>query len=231
MYNIVVLDDDKEIADLITIYLKNENFNVITFYSATKALQYLKTNNPDLLLLDIMMPDIDGLSVLKEIRQTVYYPIVFITAKDNELDILNGLTVGGDGYITKPFKPLELIARVKAILRMKSIYNKQSSQQNIFTYKAMTLDFNKRKCFVSDEYIELTNTEFEILKILSNNVGTPLSSEQIFHELTGDDYYGKACNSVATHIRNIRIKINDSFEEPEYVKTIWGKGYVLEESN
>ncbi len=231
MYNIVVLDDDKEIADLITLYLKNENFNVNTFYSANIALQYLKSNSPDLLLLDIMMPDVDGISVIQEVRKNEYYPVIFITAKDSELDILNGLTVGGDGYITKPFKPLELVARIKAVLRMKMVYEKSNEEINVFKYKDMSLDYNKRKCIMSDKDIELTSTEFEILKILSENIGKALSSEEIFKELTGDDYYGKACNSVATHIRNIRIKINDSFENPEYVKTIWGKGYVLEENN
>lgn len=226
---IVVVDDDKEIADLITMYLKNENFDVVTFYESTKAIEYLAVNVPNLLLLDIMMPDVSGFDILKKVRENTYYPIVFISAKDKEMDILNGLAIGGDNYITKPFKPLELVARIKAILRMQSAYESIHPRNNIFKYKELELDYENRICRLSEKEINLTGSEYEILKILAENKGKTVKSETIFQKLTGQEYYGRACNSVATHIRNIRIKLKDSFEKPEYIQTEWGKGYAIKD--
>ncbi len=228
---IVVLDDDKEIADLITLYLRNDGFDVKTFYCPIEAMEYLKNEKPDVLIMDIMMPKIDGLTLLKSIRKTQYYPVILVSSKDDDIDILNGLTLGGDGYITKPFNPLELVARVKATLRMKSKYEEIGKKANMFCYKDLILDYEKRKCSILGETIRLTHVEFEVLKLLAINKGKPLSSEFIFQEVTGDSYYIKACNSIATHIRNIRFKLNDSFEEPQYIKTLWGEGYVIEDDN
>lgn len=231
MEKIVVVDDDKEIADLISIYFKNENFQVNTFYESKTALEHLLKDSPDILLLDIMMPEIDGFELLREVRKKTYYPIVFISAKDNQLDILNGLTLGGDSYIVKPFNPLELVARVKAILRMQSAYQVSKDLNKKFKYKDLELDYETRNCTLKGAVINLTNIEFEVLKLLSKKQGIEVDSETIFREITGDDYYNKACNSIATHIRNIRIKLGDSFEEPEYIQTVWGKGYVIKKDN
>ena len=231
MKRIVVVDDDKEIADLISIYFKNENFYVDTFYESAKALEHLTAHSPDILLLDIMMPELSGFEILTEVRKKSYFPVVFISAKDDQLDILNGLTLGGDSYIVKPFKPLELVARVKAILRMQSAYQGSKDINNKFKYKDLELYYETRKCKLKNEIVNLTNTEFEVLKLLCKNQGTQIDSETIFKEITGDCYYDKACNSIATHIRNIRIKLGDSFEEPEYIQTIWGKGYVIKKDN
>lgn len=231
MKKIVVVDDDKEIANLISIYFKNENFKVDTFYESKKALEHLLEDSPDILLLDIMMPELSGFELLNEVRKKSYYPIVFISAKDEPLDILNGLNLGGDSYIVKPFKPLELVARVKAILRMQSAYQSSKDINNKFKYKDLELDYETRKCKLKGTIINLTNTEFEVLKLLSQKQGIEVDSEVIFKEITGENYYNKACNSIATHIRNIRIKLGDSFEEPEYIQTIWGKGYVIKKDN
>lgn len=231
MRKLVVVDDDKEIADLISIYFKNDHFDVETFYEPKTALTYLLSHPPDILLLDIMMPEMNGFEILSKLRERIYFPIVFISAKDGPLDVLNGLTLGGDSYIVKPFNPLELLARVKAILRMQSAYQESNEQQNRFKYKDMVLEYDSRRCYVGEQLINLTNTEFDVLKILAKHQGEEMDAEALFQELTGENYYNKACNSIATHIRNIRIKLEDSFEEPAYIQTIWGKGYVVQKDN
>lgn len=228
MKKVVIVDDDKEIAELLSVYIKNEDFDVKTFYDGTSALEYLKCNNPDILLLDIMIPDIGGFEILAEIRKEKYYPVIFISAKDNSYDILNGLTLGGDDYIKKPFNPLEVIARIKAIFRMKNEYKKS---ENILKYKELLIDYNKRKVSIQDRLVDLTETEFKVLELLTQNLGKPLETEKIFRIITGDDYYNKGCNSIATHIRNIRLKLGDSFDDPKYIKTKWGQGYVIEDYN
>lgn len=226
----MVVDDEKEIADLIALYLKNSGYNVITFYNPLEARDYMTKNPPDLAVLDIMMPELDGLELLKEIRETHYYPIILLTAKDQELDIITGLTLGSDEYITKPFKLLELVARTNALLRRSKVYEKMNDEQD-FIYKDLVIDYNNRECFINDEKLQLTNTEYKILEILLKNCGQKVSSEDLFFKVTGESYYNKACNSIATHIRNIRIKLGDSFDNPKYIKTIWGEGYIIEREN
>lgn len=228
----MVVDDEREIADLVALYLKNSGYNVITFYNSIEARDYIMKNPPDLAVLDIMMPELDGLELLKEIRETHYYPIILLTAKDQELDIITGLTLGSDEYITKPFKPLELVARTKALLRRSKVYEKMNDRKEaIFIYKDLVIDYNNRKCFINEEKLQLTNTEYKILEILLKNCGQKIASEDLFFQVTGESYYDKACNSIATHIRNIRIKLEDSFDNPKYIKTIWGEGYIIEKEN
>lgn len=232
MEKIVVVDDEREIADLVALYLKNSGYNVITFYNSIEARDYIMKNPPDLAVLDIMMPELDGLELLKEIRETHYYPIILLTAKDQELDIITGLTLGSDEYITKPFKPLELVARTKALLRRSKVYEKMNEgKEAIFVYKDLVIDYNNRECFINEEKLQLTNTEYKILEILLKNCGQRIASEDLFFQVTGESYYDKACNSIATHIRNIRIKLRDSFDNPKYIKTIWGEGYIIEKEN
>lgn len=232
MEKIVVVDDEREIADLVALYLKNSGYDVITFYNSIEARDYIMKNPPDLAVLDIMMPELDGLELLKEIRETHYYPIILLTAKDQELDIITGLTLGSDEYITKPFKPLELVARTKALLRRSKVYEKMNDRKEaIFIYKDLVIDYNNRECFINEEKLQLTNTEYKILEILLKNYGQKIASEDLFFQVTGESYYDKACNSIATHIRNIRIKLEDSFDNPKYIKTIWGEGYIIEKEN
>lgn len=232
MEKVVVVDNEREIADLVALYLKNSGYDVITFYNSLDARDYMMKNPPDLAVLDIMMPELDGLELLKEIRETHYYPIILLTAKDQELDIITGLTLGSDEYITKPFKPLELVARTKALLRRSKVYEKiNDRQESIFIYKDLVIDYNNKECSMNGEKLQLTNTEYKILEVLLKTSGQKLSSEDLFFQITGESYYDKACNSIATHIRNIRIKLEDSFDNPKYIKTIWGEGYIIEKEN
>ena len=230
MSKIVVVDDEKEIADLIALYLSNIGFEVEVFYDSLLALDYLENNVPRLLILDIMMPQVDGLAIMKQIREKHYYPIILVTAKNEELDVIKGLMLGSDDYITKPFNPLEIVARVQVLLRRLDLYDKRicSNKDNKIIYKNLIVDFDKRECYLEGEKIHLTVTEFKIIEILIKNCGKKYSSEELFYKVTGDKYYEEACNSVATHVRNIRIKINDSFDNPKYIKTIWGEGYTIE---
>ncbi|HEY8363059.1 response regulator transcription factor [Keratinibaculum paraultunense] len=232
MGKIVVVDDEKEIADLIALYLTNEGFEVVVFYDSQDAMEYLEDNIPKALILDIMMPKIDGLTMLTKIREKYYYPVVLVTAKNEDLDVIKGLMLGSDDYIKKPFNPLELVTRVKALLRRIEVYEELDKKQKmIFQYKDLQLNLETRDCYVKGKKIDLTTTEFEILTLLLMNIGKKLSSEWIYKSITGDDYYNMAYNSVATHIRNLRIKLGDSFENPHYIKTVWGEGYVIEKND
>lgn len=229
MGKIVVVDDEKEIADLISLYLINAGFEVVIFYDSVIAMEYLEDNIPEALVLDIMMPNMDGLSMLIKIREKYYYPVILVTAKNQDLDVINGLMLGSDDYITKPFNPLELVTRIKTLLRRREIYEKLDGNQKMtFQYKDLLINFETRDCYINEKKIDLTSTEFDILKLLAVNIGKKLSSEMIFKRITGEDYYNKACNSVSTHIRNLRIKLEDSFEDPQYIKTVWGEGYIIE---
>lgn len=226
MENIVVVDDDKEIAELLQIYLRNEGYELKVFHSGTEALCYLSEHDPDLLLLDVMIPDMDGFEILRKIRKRKYYPVIFISAKDDSYAVLEGLMSGGDDYIKKPFNPLEVLARIKGMFRMRKAYE---SKNNVFKYNDMLIDYGKRKVYINEGGIDLTETEYRILEVLSKNIGKIIETEELFKLVTGESYYNKSSNSMATHIRNIRLKLNDSFDEPKYIKTKWGRGYVIED--
>ncbi|MFS0592946.1 VanR-ABDEGLN family response regulator transcription factor [Cytobacillus horneckiae] len=226
---ILVIDDEKEIADLIEVYLQNENFQVFKFYSPTDALNCIETEKLDLAILDVMMPEIDGFTILRKIRESLHFPVIMLTAKDEEIDKITGLTLGADDYITKPFRPLELIARVKAQLRRSTKYNRSDSEQNenIIAFSGLILDRNTRQCMLNEKPLLLTPTEFSILWFLSKNRGRVISSEELFHEVWGEKYFSSN-NTVMVHIRHLRDKMNDSAEHPKYIKTIWGVGYMIE---
>ena len=208
MPNILVVDDEQAITNLIEVYLKNENFTVYKFYNGTDALNCLRTTRIDLAILDIMLPDIDGFTLCQKIRETHTFPILMLTARDGELDMINGFSLGADDYITKPFRPLELIARVKAHLRRANHYDEVSRQQPL----------------------SLTPTEFQILRILCENLGKVVSSEDLFQMVWGEKYYKNAVNTVMVHIRHLRSKMKDSAEHPKYIKTVWGVGYKIDET-
>lgn len=165
---IVVVDDEKEIADLISLYLENAGFEVITFYNPIESLEYLEKTTPHLLILDIMMPELNGLEILAKIREKYYYPVILITAKNEDIDIINGLMLGSDDYITKPFNPLEMVARVQALVRRLKYYDKHNhdSKESKIIYKDLIIDFDKRECYLSNEKLHLTVTEFKIIEIL-----------------------------------------------------------------
>jgi len=227
--NILVVDDEKEIADLIELYLKNENFNVYKFYNAQEALACIHSIKLDLAILDVMMPEIDGFEICRRIREQYHYPVIMLTAKEEELDKITGLTLGADDYITKPFRPLEVIARVKAQIRRFTKYNYQGTLQNdlIIDFSGLILEQKTRKCMLNEKQLSLTPTEFSILWFLCENRGRVVSSEELFQEVWGEKYYSSN-NTVMVHIRHLREKMNDSAENPKFIKTVWGVGYTIE---
>lgn len=227
--NILVVDDEQAITDLIEIYLKNENYNVFKFYNGQDALKCIEKENIDLAILDIMLPDINGFSICQRIRENYMFPVIMLTAKGEETDKITGLTLGADDYITKPFRPLELIARIKAQLRRYKKYNFVPEQnEEIITNSGLVIDVNTHVCLLNDKPLSLTPTEFSILRILCENKGNVVSSEQLFHAIWGDEYYYKNNNTITVHIRHLREKMNDSLDNPKYIRTVWGVGYKIE---
>ncbi len=227
---ILVIDDEHEITDLIELYLKNEDYTVFKFYSPAEALDFINETEVDLAILDIMMPEINGFELCRRIREKYTYPIIMLTAKDEETDKITGLTLGADDYITKPFRPLEMVARVKAQLRRYKRYNpaRNDSSEEIFTHADLMLNPGTHECYLGDEPLSLTPTEFTILKILLSRKGTAVSAEELFHEIWKDEYYTKSNNTITVHIRHLREKLGDSADESRYIKTIWGVGYKIE---
>lgn len=230
MEKILVVDDEKDIADLIEVYLQNENYTVFKFYTATDALRCVEAQELDLAILDIMLPETDGFAICQKIREKHIYPVIMLTAKDAEVDKINGLTLGADDYVTKPFKPLELMARVKAQLRRyKRFSNKESSPASdpILKYENLALNTASYECRLNGEPVALTPTEFSILRILLENIGTVVSVEDLFKSIWKDEYYSKNSSTITVHIRHIREKLHDTGEKPIYIKTVWGVGYKI----
>jgi len=227
---ILIVDDEQEIADLVELYLKNENYNVYKFYTAREALKCIDETKLDLAILDIMLPDMNGLSVCQKIRENHTYPIIMLTAKDAETDKITGLTLGADDYITKPFRPLELVARVKAQLRRYKKYSGVTAkgEGDIIIHAGLVIDVNAREVLLNEKPLSLTPTEFSILRILCENKGNVVSSEQLFHKIWGDEYFTKNNNTITVHIRNLREKMGDTMDNPKYIKTVWGVGYKIE---
>ena len=223
--NILVVDDEIEIADLIELYLKNEGYNVYKTYSSEKALKIIEKRNIDLALLDIMMPDIDGFTLCQTIRRNHNFPIIMVTAKITDADKIKGLNIGADDYITKPFMPLELIARVKAQLRRYKSYNQ--SQNKILVIKDLTLDKDKHECLKNGKKINLTPTEFSILYLLANNKDKVITTEKLFEEVWKEPYLTSSSATIMVHIRHLREKLGEN-DKIKYINTIWGVGYQIE---
>lgn len=226
----MIVDDEKEITDLVGLYLQNENFTVFKCYNAMEALGCVKKEQLDMAILDIMLPDMSGLQLCKQIREGHQYPIIMLTAKGEEIDKVMGLTLGADDYITKPFLPLEMVARVKAQLRRYKRYNAggEPEDKDIIINGGLVLNVKKHECMLNERMLSLTPTEFSILYILCREKGKVVSSEELFHEIWKDEYYSKSNNTITVHIRHLREKMGDSFEEPKYIKTVWGCGYKIE---
>lgn len=227
---ILVVDDEKEIADLVELYLQNENYTVFKYYTAQEALECIGKTELDLAILDIMLPGTSGLAICQKIRDKHTYPIIMLTAKDEEADKITGLTFGADDYMTKPFRPLELVARVKAQLRRYKRYNSIPTQQNenVIIHSGLVIDVNNHECFLNEQPLSLTPTEFTILRVLCEQKGNVVSSERLFHEIWGDEYFSKSNNTITVHIRHLREKMNDTVDNPKYIKTVWGVGYKIE---
>lgn len=226
---ILIVDDEHEIADLVALYLENENYEVFKFYNATDALQCIQNEELDLAILDVMLPDMSGFQVCQKIRESYCYPVIMLTAKGEEIDKITGLTLGADDYITKPFLPLELVARVKAQLRRYKRYNSgMEKSDDIIVHSGLVLNIKTHECTLNEKPLSLTPTEFSILQILCQQKGNVVSAEELFHQIWGDEYYSKSNNTITVHIRHLREKMGDSFEEPKYIKTVWGCGYKIE---
>ena len=226
---ILIVDDEQEIADLVALYLQNENFTVFKHYNALDALDCIRSETPDLAILDVMMPDMNGLELCRNIREQYRYPVIMLTAKDGEIDKITGLTLGADDYITKPFLPLELVARVKAQLRRYKRYNTGAGpDEDVIFHSVLVINVRTHECTLNEKPLSLTPTEFSILHILCRKKGEVVSSEELFHEIWNDEYFTKSNNTITVHIRHLREKMGDSFEDPKYIKTVWGCGYKIE---
>ena len=230
MYNILVVDDDKEIVGAIEIYLKNEGYNIIKAYNGKEALDLVNKNDIHLILLDIMMPEKDGLETLEELRKTKNIPVILLSAKSEDYDKIGGLNLGADDYITKPFNPLELIARVKSHLRRYVSLGtiKKEEDGNVYSTGGLVLNNDTKKVLVDGKEVKLTATEFNILKFLIQNKGKVYSIPDIYENVWKEEGFG-AENIIAVHIRHIREKIEINPKEPRYLKVIWGVGYKIED--
>ncbi|NLM12622.1 MAG: VanR-ABDEGLN family response regulator transcription factor [Epulopiscium sp.] len=228
--NILVVDDEQAIADLVEVYLKNENYHVFKFYNGKDALYCIENEKIDLAILDVMLPDVDGFSICQKIREKHTFPVIMLTAKEEEIDKITGLTLGADDYVTKPFKPLELVARVKAQLRRFTKYNSSEPlrEDKIIAFAGLVLNKDTHECTLNEKPLNLTPTEFDILWVLASNRGRVVSSEELFQEVWGEKYYINSNNTVMVHIRHLREKMGDDAQHPKYIKTVWGVGYKIE---
>lgn len=226
---ILIVDDEKEIADLIEVYLNNENYNVLKFYDATHALDCVQHEQIDLALLDVMLPDMDGFTLCKKIRETCLFPIIMLTAKNEDMDKITGLTLGADDYITKPFNPLEVVARIKTQLRRYTRYNQQDKEKDVeeINIRAMQICKSNRKCTLNGKEVLLTPIEFDILWYLSERQGKVIPTEELFEQVWKEKYFDSN-NTVMAHIARLREKMNEPARKPKYVKTVWGVGYTIE---
>ncbi|MBO1307956.1 response regulator transcription factor [Enterococcus sp. 669A] len=222
---ILLVEDEQEISELVEFYLKNENYDVVTCENGTDALEKIRSSEFSLAILDIMLPDTDGFELCKAIREKYTYPVIMLTAKGEEIDKITGLTIGADDYITKPFRPLELVARVKAQLRRATQYS--GAKRNVLTVKGLELDIEKRKVFLNEEELFLTPLEFSILKLLMERKDQVVSSEELFKEVWGEKYYINSNNTIMVHIRHLREKMQDTGEKHKYIQTVWGVGYKI----
>ena len=226
MYNIVVCDDDKEIVEAIDIYLTQEGYHILKAYDGEQALKLLETEEVHLLILDVMMPKLDGICATLKIREKHSIPIIILSAKSEDVDKILGLNVGADDYVTKPFNPLELIARVKSQIRRYTQFGGNAKEQKDTIYETGGLQMNDdlKQVTVDGESVKLTPIEYNILKLLMKNQGRVFSINQIYESIWNEEAIG-ADNTVAVHIRHIREKIEINPREPRYLKVVWGVGY------
>jgi len=229
--NILVVDDEKEIADLVEWYLNNEGLKVYKYYTASEALECINTTKLDLAILDVMLPDTDGFSLCMKIREKHQYPVIMLTAKVEDMDKIKGLTLGADDYITKPFSPLEMVARVKAQLRRYTRYNSSNGSadqdNNEFDFSGLIINKDTHKCSLYGKPLILTPIEFSILWYLCENRGKVVSSEELFEAVWGERYLDNN-NTVMAHIGRIREKMKEPPRSPKFIKTVWGVGYQIE---
>ena len=224
---ILIVDDEKEIADLIEVYLQNENMDVYKFYSGEEVLVCIGSTDFDLAILDIMLPDISGLSICQSIRSKEYtYPVIMLTAKDDDMDKIMGLEYGADDYITKPFNILEVKARIKAIMRRTTVRDNASNAPKTIVNGDLRLDCDSRRVYIAGKEVNLTAKEFDVLELLALNPNKVYSRENLLKLVWGSDYPGDV-RTVDVHIRRLREKIESNPSEPRFVHTKWGVGYFF----
>ena len=221
MYNILVCDDEKDIVSALTIYLTTAGYQVFPAYDGTEALDLLRREDIHLVLLDIMMPKLDGIAALTRLREASNVPVILLTAKSEDTDKIQGLNLGADDYVTKPFSPAELLARVDALYRR---IGGSENTEDVLSSGPFVLHLRSRTLDKNSDHIRLTQTEFAIMKLFMENPGRALSREEILHAVWGADYNGEV-KIVDVNIRRLRIKIEDDATEPEYITTVWGYGY------
>ncbi len=225
---ILIVDDEAAIADLIEVYLKNEGYEVFKFYNAQDALECLEQTQVSLAVLDVMLPDMDGFALCQKIRQSHLFPIIMLTAKVEDVDKIMGLTLGADDYMTKPFQPLELTARVKSQLRRYTRYNvREGREETEHDFRGLYISKSSHKCTLNGKELVLTPLEFNILWCLCEHRGNVVSSEELFEIVWGEQYLDNN-NTVMTHIARIREKMDEPARKPRYIKTVWGVGYTIE---
>ena len=232
MANILICDDDKEIVDAIEIYLKNEGYKVYKAYDGEEAIRILNAEDIQLLIMDVMMPKLDGIHATLKIREYSSIPIIMLSAKTEDTDKILGLNVGADDYVSKPFNPLELIARVKSNLRRYTKLGNMSApeESNVYRIGGLCMDDDTKEVTVDGEPVRLTPIEYSILLLLVKNPGRVYSIDQIYETIWNEAAIG-ADNTVAVHIRHIREKIEINPKEPKYLKVVWGVGYKVEKQN
>jgi two-component system alkaline phosphatase synthesis response regulator PhoP len=225
MKNVLVVEDDKSISDLVEIHLKDLNCNVVKTFDGKEGLRLATGNNYDLIVLDIMLPNVDGLEICKEVRKKEdYTPILMLTSKSEELDKVLGLEVGADDYLTKPFGIREFIARVKAIFRRTEAFQKETENQSDIVIGDIVIEVSKRKVKLNGNRIELTPKEFDLLLLLASHPGKTYTREQLLNTLWGYQYNGYE-HTVNSHINRLRSKIEKDLSNPSYILTSWGVGY------
>ena len=227
---ILVVDDEKELADLLEVYLQNDGYSVYKFYNGMDALRCIESNTPDLAILDVMLPDIDGFHICQKIREKYFFPVIMLTAKIEDSDKIMGLTIGADDYITKPFNPLEVVARVKTQLRRYQRYNPavgQTVERSEYDIRGLLINKDSHKCFLFGKELSLTPIEFSVLWYLCEHQGKVVSSEELF-EAVWKEKYLNCNNTVMAHIGRLREKMNEPAKNPKFIKTVWGVGYEIE---
>lgn len=227
---ILIVDDEQEIADLVEVYLINEGYTVYKFYEAKHALACVKQEAIDLALLDVMLPDMNGFQLCQKIRENYLFPIIMLTAKVEDMDKIMGLTVGADDYMTKPFNPLEMVARVKTQLRRYTRYNtvnKAQEEVTEFDFNGLHICLDNRKVRLYGKELSLTPIEFNILWYLCQQKGKVVPSETLFEAVWGEKYLDNN-NTVMAHIARLREKMNEPTRKPKFIKTVWGVGYTIE---
>lgn len=227
MYNILICDDEKDIVSALKIYLANDDYNLLEAYNGKQALEVIDREEIHLILLDIMMPEIDGIQVLAQMRETKNIPVIFLTAKGEDTDKILGLNLGADDYVTKPFNPVELLARVKSQLRRYMELGAGNMQKTALTAGDIVLDDRSKSVTLMGEPVSLTPKEYGILKLLMENQKQVFSPKQIYRQVWEADAYG-AEGTVAVHIRHLREKVEINPDEPRHLKVVWGQGYKME---